>query len=105
MLKHIVVFKLKDFAEGASKEKNAELLRKKLEALRDTVEEIKYFEVGINSIDSEVSYDLALISSFEDQSSLKRYQMHPDHKKVVELVGKICQSRWVVDYPYDGQGK
>ncbi|NYT01712.1 MAG: methyltransferase domain-containing protein [Methanosarcinales archaeon] len=105
MLKHIVIFKLKDFAEGASKAKNIEILKNRLEALQDTIEEIKYFEVGVNSIDSDVAYDMALTSSFDDQSSLRRYQKHPDHQKVVELVGKICESRWVVDYDYNGHGK
>ncbi len=48
MIKHIVLWRLKDHAMGASKSENAEKLKALLESLRDNLTEIKHLEVGIN---------------------------------------------------------
>ena len=48
MLKHIVVWKLKDFAEGASKDENAHKMKALLEGLKKKIKVIKTLEVGIN---------------------------------------------------------
>ncbi len=98
MLKHIVMFKVKDSAEGADKGENIKRIKSKLEALPGTIEEIRFFEVGINSIDNGVAYDLVLCSEFDGKESLFKYQKHPAHVKIVEFVNKVCESRVVVDY-------
>ena len=46
MIKHIVMFKLKESAEGSDKAANIKALKAKLEALTAQIEEIKFFEVG-----------------------------------------------------------
>ena len=48
MIKHIVLWRLKDHAMGASKNENAKKLKALLESLRDNLKEIKHLEVGIN---------------------------------------------------------
>ena len=98
MIKHIVMFKLKESAEGSDRAANIKALKAKLEALPASIEEIKFFEVGINFIDASVSYDLALVSEFESKEALYLYQKHPEHLKVADFVGKACESRIVVDY-------
>jgi hypothetical protein len=98
MLKHIVMFKVKDSAEGADKEENVQRIKSKLEALPGTIEEIKFFEVGVNSINNGFAYDLVLCSEFDGKEELFRYQKHPEHVKVAEFVHKVCENRVVVDY-------
>jgi hypothetical protein len=98
MLQHIVMFKVKDFAEGADKTKNMQRIKSGLEALPGKIEEIRLFEVGVNSIDNGFAYDLVLFSQFDSKEELFRYQKHPEHVKVVEFVNKVCESRVVVDY-------
>ena len=98
MLRHIVFFRFKDFAEGADKAENMAKLKLRLEALDDIIEEIKFFEVGMNIINSDAAYDLALYSQFESKEDLFSYQKHPEHVKVADLVRRICESRVVVDY-------
>jgi len=98
MIKHIVMFKLKESAEGKDKAENIMALKAKLEALPGQIEEIKFFELGINFIEASVAYDLALVSEFESKEALFSYQKHPEHVKVAEFVGKACESRIVVDY-------
>lgn len=98
MLKHVVLFKLKEQAEGADKEQNARMLKAEIEALVGKIPQIRKMEVGINTVPSETAYDVALYSEFSDTGDLEIYQKHPEHMKVVELVKKVAAGRVVVDY-------
>jgi hypothetical protein len=98
VLKHIVMFKLKERAEGNDRPTNIKALQEKLEALPAQIKEIKFFEVGINSIETSVAYDMVLVSEFESKEVLFSYQKHPEHVLVANFVGKVCESRVVVDY-------
>jgi len=98
MIKHIVMFKLKEWAEGSDRAANIRALKAKLEALPAQIQEIKFFEVGINFLEAGVAYDLVLVSEFESKEALFSYQKHPEHVLVANFVGKVCESRIVVDY-------
>ena len=98
MIKHIVLFRFKDFAEGADKAENIKSLKSRLEALEEIIDEIKFFEVGINFGNSDAAYDLALSSEFESKEDLYSYQKHPEHIKVADYVKKVCENRVVTDY-------
>ena len=98
MVKHIVLFKLKDHAEGATKAENARLVKQKVEALRGTVAGVVALEVGLNFEPSEAAYDLALYSVFESRAALDAYQVHPAHRVVAEFLGRVRAARVVVDY-------
>jgi hypothetical protein len=98
LLKHIVMFKLKEAALGADKAENLQRVRWQLVALKDKLAEIKSFEVGVNVTNSGAAYDLALLSEFDSQTALLSYQSHPEHLKVAEFVQEVCASRIVVDY-------
>ena len=93
MLKHIVLFKLKENAEGASKEQNAKKIKADLEALKGVIPQIRHIEVGINCIPGDAAYDVALYSSFADEKDLSIYMKHPEHVKVAEFVGKVRSSK------------
>ncbi len=98
MLKHIVMWKLKENAEGKGRIKNALLMKEMLETLQSTIPEIGMIEVGINVNTSDAAYDVVLYSEFRDEDALAAYQVHPDHRKVAEFVGRINDHRVVVDY-------
>jgi hypothetical protein len=98
MLKHIVLFKLKEQAAGAGKDQNARRLKAEIEALVVKIPQIEKMEVGINTVPSEAAYDVAIYSEFSDKSDLEIYQKHPEHMKVVDLVKKLAAGRAVVDY-------
>lgn len=98
MIKHIVMWTIKENADGKSKQENIRQLKEKLEALPDLIPEIQFYEVGVNFCESDSAYDVALISHFENRSDLKNYQTHPDHVKVAEFVAKIRDRGVVVDY-------
>lgn len=98
MIKHIVIWKLKPEPNPTAKEVNAQKLKNEIEALRNSIPEIKQIEVGINIATSDQAGDVVLYSEFESLTDLDIYQKHPDHQKVVELVRELTCERRVVDY-------
>jgi len=100
VIKHIVMFKFKRFAESNDKLGNTHLLKSYLEALPAKINEIKFLQVGVNFSEATVAYDLVLISEFFSKEALSSYQQHPEHIKVADFVGKVCESRVVVDYVF-----
>ena len=98
MLKHIVMWKLRDFAEGANKEENALKIKTRLESLKNKIKGIKVIEIGIDTKNTEESYDIVLYSEFESKADLVRYLDHPEHKKIGDFISKVRLERKVVDY-------
>ena len=98
MLKHVVMWKLKDFAEGASRQENARKMKSELEGLKRKIGEIQSIEVGININDSADSYDAVLYSEFDGREGLNAYLNHPAHLKAADFIGKVRLERKVVDY-------
>lgn len=98
MIKHIVLWKLKAAAEGAGREENAAIIKRELEALKEKIPQIRHIEVGLNFIPSDASYDVALYAEFATEQDLAVYQKHPEHVKAADFVGKVRDSRVVVDY-------
>lgn len=98
MIKHIVMWRFKDEAEGRTKQQNMEYIKERLLALVPVIPEIKSFEVGINIHSDAAAYDMALVSEFEDMAALERYKAHPMHVKVSQYVGKVRTERASVDY-------
>lgn len=101
MVKHIICFKLKDFAEGNPKSENAILMAQTLLDLKSKIKEIKYIEVGINDSHAAAdNFDAVLISEFESFADLEIYQKHPEHVKAADFIKKIRDTRACVDYEF-----
>ena len=98
MIKHIVMWKLKDFAESADKKANAVKVKRLLEGLKQKIKEIRSIEVGINLKASPAAYDIVLYSEFDNIQDLNAYQNHPEHLKVGDFISKVRLDRRVVDY-------
>jgi hypothetical protein len=100
MIKHIVMWKLKDFAEGGTKAENARKIKQLLEGLKDSIKEIRRVEVGLNisAIESIDAFDVVLNIEFDNVEDLKAYQKHPEHLRVGDFIGKVRLERKVVDY-------
>lgn len=98
MLKHVVMWKLKEEAEGRTRKENAVWMKEHLEALVGVVPEIHSLQVGINVKEGEMAYDAVLISTFDNEIALASYKIHPEHVKVSSYCKKIRESRVVVDF-------
>ncbi len=84
MIRHIVMWKLKDFEKPEIKALNASKLKDELHALKKEIVQIRALNVGVN-LNPENEYDIALESEFDNFDDLKIYQKHPAHLKVVEF--------------------
>lgn len=98
MIKHIVLWKLKEEADGRSRAQIAAKMKHDLEALAPVIPAIRHLEVGINIIPSEAAFDVALYSEFATRADLDTYQAHPAHQAVVGFVRSVVTARHVVDY-------
>ena len=98
MVKHIVLWKLKDSAGGRSRSENAAVIKERLEGLRGVIPGLLRIEVGIDFGGTEESADIALYSEFDSRQALAAYQEHPAHKAVMPLIREARSERRVVDY-------
>ncbi|MGE4264654.1 MAG: Dabb family protein [Desulfovibrio sp.] len=98
MIKHIVMWTLKDEAAGAGKADNARAMKQKLEALAGLIPSLGRIEVGIDVFAATPDCDVILYSEFASRADLDAYQVHPEHQKVVAFVKQVAASRSVVDY-------
>lgn len=98
MLKHIVMWKIKDSHEGMDKNEIMDRVKKDLEGLKNFIPEIKTMEIGRNSNELPTSFDIALYSEFESMEDLEIYKEHPEHVKVAQFIRQVTADAVVVDY-------
>lgn len=98
MIKHIVMWKVKENVEGISREQNIRRMQALLETLPGLIPEIQLFEVGQALETKNASFDLVLYSSFASPKDLKHYLDHPEHQKVAEFVRAVTAERAAMDY-------
>jgi hypothetical protein len=98
MIKHIVMWKLKDFAEGQDKAANAQEMKEKLDACASLVPGTLKFEVALAQPGLEATYDVVLYSEFADKAALEAYADHPDHVALKPFIGAVRESRQCMDY-------
>ena len=91
MVKHIVMWKLRDKSDAAD-------IKLRLEALAGKIPGLLHIEVGVDFLGSDQSADLVLIAELESRAALAAYQQHPVHQAVVPLVKAAAISRTVADY-------
>ncbi|MDQ6982756.1 MAG: Dabb family protein [Mariprofundus sp.] len=91
MVRHIVMWKLRDKADAVD-------IKTRLEALAGKIPGLLNIEVGIDFLESEQSADMVLYAELESRGALETYQSHPEHQAVVPLVKAAAIARTVVDY-------
>ncbi|MCM1269508.1 MAG: Dabb family protein [Ruminococcus flavefaciens] len=100
MIKHIVMFKLKE-ADGKTEYENALEAQKRFDNVIAEVKELKKGEVVINSkYAPESNYTIALICEFDDIAALNAYQAHPAHVEFGKFIGTVKTERACIDYEY-----
>ena len=98
MIKHIVMWKLKDHAEGADKAANAVKLKALLETCNNLVPGMLKLEAAVASAELEATYDVVLYTEFSDKAALDAYQVHPTHQAIKPFIGAVRSERQCMDY-------
>lgn len=97
MVKHIVMWKLKQSAHGNDKTTNAKLIKEKLESLNGKIEGLLKAEVGIDFLGGG-NFDIVLYSELVDSNALDSYQQHPLHQAILPFIREAVEDRKAVDF-------
>jgi hypothetical protein len=94
MLNHVVLMKFKpDVGDD-----QIEALQAMFDDLPNKIIEIQTYEFGRDVVQGERSYDFGLVSLFANTDTLRRYQTHPEHLRVLETLKAMCESVITVDF-------
>lgn len=98
MVKHIILWKLKEDLGGQDKGTVCAKIKEHLEALVGVVPGLVAVNVIINGLASS-NADVMLDSTVESEEALKVYQMHPAHVKAADTyVRPFTEVRMCMDY-------
>ena len=97
MVKHIVMFKLKDTLSKDEKLEVMNRFKAAIEALPASISVIRKVFVGLNINEAE-SWDICLESEFDSLDDVKFYAAHPDHVAAASILKDAKQDRACVDY-------
>lgn len=98
MLRHIVMWTLKDHAEGADRATNIARAKALLEGCAQLEPGTLYFAVGTAQAGFECTHDLVLDSTFRDQAALQAYQNHPQHVAIKPFMKAVVNARQCMDF-------
>ena len=98
MVKHIILWKLKQDFSQAEKQQIKQNIKQGLEGLKGVIPGLLDIVVRTQGLASS-NADLMLDSTFVDEAALKGYAQHPEHVKVAnEKVRPFTETRLCLDY-------
>lgn len=98
MVKHVILWKLKDEVKGDAKEMVLREMKENLEALVGKVPGLLSLTIVTEPLASS-NADVMLDSALESEEALKGYQSHPDHVAVANTyVRPFTEVRLCMDY-------
>lgn len=98
VVKHIVMWTLKEGPDGAGRAESALQVKEWLDACRDAVPGILRFEAVVAQPDMEATCDVMLYSEFASRAALEAYNAHPLHLLLKTRVAPLRESRHSFDY-------
>ena len=99
MVKHIVLFKLKETLPQEEKLKVMNDFKAAIEALPAKIGFIRKIFVGLN-INSAEAWDICLESEFDTLADVNAYAFHPDHVAAAGILKDAKEGRACVDYEF-----
>lgn len=98
MIRHIVMWHLKDHAEGADKAANLEKAKALLLSCSQVVPGIRAFEVAAATPGMDCTHDLLLHMLVDDAQVLAAYQNHPQHVAIKPFMKAVVRERCCMDF-------
>ena len=93
MIRHIVLFRIKDEYKSEIPQ-----LVKNFYGMKGKIEGLVNLEAGADFLNSDRSYDVALVTEFVSREALDAYQTHPVHLPVKKRMGEVRVSSVACDY-------
>ena len=98
MIRHIVMFKLKEFQTDVLKQAAALEVKKRLDELPVKIDLIRKYSSGIDIRNLSWSYDIVLVMDFDTMADLDSYTIHPAHQEFVKFNKDFSVSKVCADY-------
>ena len=98
MIRHIVIWNLKDHAEGADKATNLQKALTLLLSCAQVVPGIRAFEVATATPGMDCTNDLVLHMLLDDAQVLAAYQNHPQHLAIKPFMKAVVNERHCMDF-------
>lgn len=99
MIKHIVMFKFKEEADGSTKQENIAKALVRAKEMNEIIEcriSIKPY-VNAKSSDDR-NFDFVLMCEFESIAQLEEYKVHPVHVAFGKFITPLRETRACIDY-------
>jgi len=95
MIRHVVMFKLKEFNSETTKMTAANEVLKQLDKLPVAIDVIRHYQAGIDVRKLNWSYDIVLEMDFDTLADIEAYTVHPAHQKFIAFnkdysIAKVC---------------
>ena len=98
MVKHVILWTLKDEFDAEEKERIKAGIKEGLEGLKGKIPGLLEVQVNTNGLPSSTA-DLMLDTTFESAEALKGYAVHPEHVAVADSkVRPFTATRACLDY-------
>ena len=96
---HLVMWRLKEEANGMSRPELAAQVKRRLDALPAIIHEIRAYDVGTNIGDYDASFfDVGLIAAFDSREDFEAYCHYPEHDEVVAFLKSVQEDEQIVDF-------
>ena len=100
MVRHIVMFKLKEFETPAAKEAKMQEIKVALEALINKIDVLRMIRLDFN-INPAETWDIILTTDLDSLADVNTYANHPEHVAVAKNnIGPVKADRACVDYEF-----
>ncbi|MDR1851311.1 MAG: Dabb family protein [Propionibacteriaceae bacterium] len=99
MIKHVVLWKFADEADGHTKAENMAESKRRLDELAHLVPGIQDFQVGLAG-ELEHTHDQVLIVTLDSKESLTAYATHPRHVEYAAWLKQRVTQRDVLDFEF-----
>lgn len=102
MIKHIVMLKFHENANGKSKNENLKIAKDMIDGLKEKISEIVEMKCGLNCnpANNEKSFDLVIDSVFNNLEEIDSYKIHPAHMELVDFLNNVRERTVYVDYEF-----
>lgn len=97
MIRHIVMWNIKEEITGEEKKKACEKMAEGFLPLKNLVPDVLDLKVEINTMESS-NRDFMLLVDFPNVEALNAYQVHPEHVKAAAYVKEVTVNRVCFDY-------
>ena len=98
MIKHIVLWKLKEELAGQQRDEVLRRIKEGFEALQGVIPGMTHIELNVAFSTGPDSASIVLYSEFVSREALEGYEKHPGHLAMVPLVREWRVERRVADY-------